>query len=150
MTKIDLGKAIAILANIGVIAGIVFLGVELRQNNDLSRAEARAARVTLSQGAMLPLIQNSNLAQALGSRLGDDGDIDTLLLTFYYQYILVGWEYSFFEVELGALDESALPVNGWRGLFALLPGLRAHYEANRGTLRPQFVEFMDSEVLRAQ
>jgi hypothetical protein len=33
MKKIDLGQAIQI-ANVGVIAGIVFLGVEIHQNNE--------------------------------------------------------------------------------------------------------------------
>lgn len=32
MKKIDLGQTITILANVGVIAGIVFLGIELNQN----------------------------------------------------------------------------------------------------------------------
>jgi hypothetical protein len=32
--KIGLGQTISVLANIGVIAGIVFLGIELQQNND--------------------------------------------------------------------------------------------------------------------
>jgi hypothetical protein len=32
-----------VLANLGVIAGIVFLGYELRQNNDLLGIEQRAA-----------------------------------------------------------------------------------------------------------
>jgi hypothetical protein len=31
MTKINVGQAIQILANLGVIAGIVFLGIELQQ-----------------------------------------------------------------------------------------------------------------------
>ena len=44
MKKIDLGRTIGILANLGVIAGIIFLGVELRQNNELMEAEARRAR----------------------------------------------------------------------------------------------------------
>ncbi len=35
MNKINLGQTITILANLGVIAGIVFLGLELRQNNEL-------------------------------------------------------------------------------------------------------------------
>ena len=42
MKKIDLGQAITILANAGVIAGIVFLAVELRQNT-------QAIRLTASQ-----------------------------------------------------------------------------------------------------
>jgi hypothetical protein len=41
MKKIDLGQTISILANLGVIAGIVFLGVELQQNNELLRIETR-------------------------------------------------------------------------------------------------------------
>jgi len=32
MKKIDLGQSIAILANIGVIAGIIIVAYELRQN----------------------------------------------------------------------------------------------------------------------
>jgi len=35
LKKIDLGQAIGILANAGVIAGIVFLDMELRQNYEL-------------------------------------------------------------------------------------------------------------------
>ena len=40
MKKIDLGQTVGILANIGVIAGIIFLGVELQQNNRLMSSEA--------------------------------------------------------------------------------------------------------------
>jgi hypothetical protein len=38
--KIDPGQMITILANIGVIAGIVFLGFELRQNTLAQRSAA--------------------------------------------------------------------------------------------------------------
>ncbi len=41
MKKIDLGQTITILANVGVVAGIVFLAVELRQNNEFMAADAR-------------------------------------------------------------------------------------------------------------
>ena len=41
MKKPNPGQMIQIVANIGVIAGIVFLGFELRQNNQFLGAEAR-------------------------------------------------------------------------------------------------------------
>ena len=41
MKKIDLGQTITILANVGVIAGIVFLAFELRQNNTFLAEQAR-------------------------------------------------------------------------------------------------------------
>ncbi len=44
MKRIDLGQTITILANVGVIAGIIFLAVELRQNNELMEAAARDAQ----------------------------------------------------------------------------------------------------------
>ena len=42
MKKIDLGQTITILANVGVIAGIVFLAVELQQNNEMIRGQTRS------------------------------------------------------------------------------------------------------------
>jgi len=40
MRKIDFSQAISLLANIGVIAGIVFLGVEIRQNTRSKEASS--------------------------------------------------------------------------------------------------------------
>ena len=41
MKRIDLGQTLNTLANVGVIAGIVFLAVELDQNNEFLELEAR-------------------------------------------------------------------------------------------------------------
>jgi len=41
MKKIDLGQSLTILANLGVIAGIVFLGYELQQNQVIVQAQIR-------------------------------------------------------------------------------------------------------------
>jgi hypothetical protein len=43
MTKINLGEVVTIIANIGVIAGLVFLAYEIRQNTAQMRAEAAYA-----------------------------------------------------------------------------------------------------------
>jgi len=47
--KIDLGQTISVLANVGVIAGIVFLGYELRQNNSLLASQARSNHADFAQ-----------------------------------------------------------------------------------------------------
>jgi hypothetical protein len=41
LKKIDLGQTIMILANVGEIAGIVFLAFELQQNNEALDLQAR-------------------------------------------------------------------------------------------------------------
>jgi hypothetical protein len=40
MKKIDLGQTITILANIGVIGGLIFVGLQLRQDRDIAESEA--------------------------------------------------------------------------------------------------------------
>jgi hypothetical protein len=41
MKKVDIGQVIAVTANMGVIAGIVFLALELQQNNRFLSAQAQ-------------------------------------------------------------------------------------------------------------
>jgi hypothetical protein len=65
MKSFDLGKFVQTLANVGVIAGIVFLGFELRQNNELMEAEARFNRVTVSREAYNILSTNGELAEII-------------------------------------------------------------------------------------
>ena len=43
MTKLDLSEVITIIANCGVIAGLVFVALEVRQNTTQMRAEAAFA-----------------------------------------------------------------------------------------------------------
>ena len=40
MKKIELGQALSIIANVGVIAGIVFLGMEIRQSTAVAQASS--------------------------------------------------------------------------------------------------------------
>jgi len=51
LKKIELGQAITILANLGVIGGILLLAYELRQNNNLMASEARFNRMSMAVNA---------------------------------------------------------------------------------------------------
>jgi hypothetical protein len=65
MKKIDLGQTIAILANVGVIAGIAFLAFELRQNTQA--VELASAQTYLTGGSELDLriATDTDLARTL-------------------------------------------------------------------------------------
>ncbi len=62
MKKIDLGQGLGILANLGVIAGILLLFLEIRQNNDLIAEEAQRARTESLREAYSLLADNGELA----------------------------------------------------------------------------------------
>ncbi len=85
MKKIDLGQTIGILANVGVIAGIVFLGFELRQNNQFLGAEARYNLLQNRQAVHLMVIQDDNVAGLLVKAAGAEEltTIETEQLVWY-------------------------------------------------------------------
>jgi len=63
LKKLDLGQTISILANLGVIAGILFLGIELRQNNTLMESQARFNRLSVITEGYGPWAENGELAE---------------------------------------------------------------------------------------
>ena len=65
MKSFDIGQFVQTLAIVGVIAGIVFLAFELRQNNELMEAEARFNRVTVSTEAYNITSTNGELAEIM-------------------------------------------------------------------------------------
>ena len=66
MKKIDLGQTITILANVGVIAGIVFLGIELQQNNELLVVQAEMAMSDVRANTILAdVVQEPELIELM-------------------------------------------------------------------------------------
>ena len=68
MKKIDVGQTIAILANVGVIAGIIFLAIEIGQNqaaldeqNTLTRLSGRDATLEYFSGFRKLLLEHPEL-----------------------------------------------------------------------------------------
>jgi len=55
MKKIDLGQTLSILANVGVIAGIVILVIEIRDSNNLARVTNQIAVSSLARDWYLEL-----------------------------------------------------------------------------------------------
>jgi len=144
MKKLDLGQALGILANLGVITGIVFLGIELRQNNELQQAQARVARTDSRQSAFRLLIENPDLRAAL------EGEEDNQLIRSCYHFVFTGWQYSFGEYEAGMIDEEDLDPSGMGQWLHGLPGMLSFWERIKGTYRQSFVHWMDENVVSQQ
>ena len=51
MKNLDVGQTITILANVGVIAGIILLAVEIDQNNQALGTQARLERESVLRDA---------------------------------------------------------------------------------------------------
>ena len=65
MNTESLNRWLTLAANLGVIAGIVFLAIELRQNNDLLAADARFNRLQLSWNGWQSLAEHGDLTDLI-------------------------------------------------------------------------------------
>lgn len=149
MKKIDLGQAISIFANVGVIAGIVFLGIELRQNNELSRAEAQRARAAIVSENFRSVTENPEIASVL---LRDSqGDSLTDLELFQARSF---WLSTLTTAELIYAQSipSELPrtVQRLRRFSSTYPEYRKVWSEREGEFDEAFVAWMNENVINSR
>ena len=153
MKKIDLGQTTSILANLGVIAGIVFLAVQLRQNNDLLAAQARRDQLEARTATGLVELSQVDIAQI--NYKAASGQPLTAEERYYFRNFAANrfmhWEWQYWEYRAGTLSEQDLPVDGWALLLGESPELREVwkiYRENSGARSPEFIQFIETAVLR--
>ena len=148
MKKIEIGQAIQIVANLGVLAGIVFLAYELRQNTLATQLSAANSFAVIFGEPEMLIIENPEFAAVL--RKGREGEeltpTEDLRLTVFYRRVLRGWQIAHYQYLTHALDE-----NLWSGTRDSLArtvaedeGLRSYWRANTFTFAPAFNELIET------
>jgi hypothetical protein len=109
----NLEKAVGVLANIGVIAGIIFLAVELQQNNRLLRNEAIGSVLETRMVRQELRLNNPGLNELIAkNRRGEAlSDADRMNLNSWYVRALLGWERDYFLFREGILSEAMFRGN---------------------------------------
>ncbi len=149
MKKIDLGQTITILANIGVIAGIIFLAFELRQNNELLVAQTTYSQFAIDREQRMAIIQTDGLLEAMVKVQSNSplSETEDLRLQFLYNDMVDAWRWQYREVQAGRLPNDFIDVDAWRSTLDRLPGVRGAFEDDRLVLDPEFVRFVDENVV---
>ena len=104
----DLGQGITILANLGVIAGIAFLGLELRQNNSLLEAEAGHNLLQNRLATRNQILENTEIAELLVKLASGDCTVAVDMVPAQLTARSVGDLESFVSGRLGDQTETAL------------------------------------------
>ena len=150
MKKIDLGQMITILANVGVIAGIVFLAIELRQNNELLAAQASFAQFSVERDRRTRMIENAGgiadilMAERNGGVLSA---VDDFRLRMISSDQLASFQWQFREYRAGRLPGNFIDLATWRTLMRLNPRLVELFERTKGDYDPEFVQFVEQTVI---
>ena len=116
MKKIDLNKTVAILANVGVIAGIVFLAIEIQQNTRSLEVNAYQELMNsiIATNALLIEYPEANTALGVNPELVS---IEESIRINYFWVVTRQGDLAFYQYEQGMLSMSRMrssmgPLNG--------------------------------------
>jgi len=149
MTQLD--RWLTLLANIGVIAGIVFLGIEIRQNSDMIRAQTRGD-ITEKQLTLFEWFAASpeNIrVRTAGDRLALEPDSPEAA---QYGWMVAGnfrlWENEWYQYQQGLFetDEFEPRIAIWRTMINEMPGMRLYWSYQSSAYSPEFRELIDSLI----
>ena len=146
MNTDNINKWLALIANFGVIAGIVFLAIELRQNNDNLEAQSR---FTLKENRAVmnrQIAHDPNFAAILvKARSNSDLTVVELMqLDSWFRSNLTNWEWDHEEYLRGRLE---LELESYRSFFQAFPQMKNSWNSSRTSYNEEFQNFMDKEII---
>ncbi len=144
-----LGEIIAALA---VIASLVYIGNELRQNTEALQAQSRYNLISLRTGNIDVQLENWELLDALQKHVdGEELSVaEQIAVKLQAMKLLETWQWQHDEFQAGTLPREQVPVENWRTLYhdKFFPNAVSEiWEARKGVFNPEFVQFMEENVI---
>ena len=149
MKKLDVGQTVTILANVGVIAGIVFLAIELRQNNELLGVQIRSGILDRQTGAPDLILQTPELWPLLDKEEDSLAHPERQALLMLGTRILHTYGAAFEETVNMSRDEPALRQRlraAWRDPWQHR-SVSIAWEGYKDRADPDFVAWMDQNIV---
>ena len=151
MKKVDLAQAIALLANVGVIAGIIFLGYELHQNNEQLAADSR---FNYYQTRVNFFRENATDEEFAEVWFRARTDLESLTpfergrVDGYTRAVFTAWEYELAEFQRGLLSAEEFNVPSKRQFYRLQRSVfDIVWPSYRMTAPENFVRYMEEKVI---
>jgi hypothetical protein len=142
---------LTLIANVAVVGGIVFLAIEISQNNELLRSESRVSLVANDVASLSANFQNADVFAKIVSE-GEMTAEDQLRLSFMFALDLRNREFEYFQYVNGLLDEQTwlayrhvLLINHATGL-----GRKWWDEVGRGIVDLDFAKLVDELLVDAK
>ncbi len=141
-----LTRWLTLTANFAVVAGIVFLAVELQQNNELLEAQGRATftanRIENVERTLAP----ESIAVIVKAKRGEAlTDEESYRFERLKHGMFISWESNFREYKAGFAEN--MPVVAMGRAFSNWDGLQESWESLKPGYGAEFVRFVDEEVI---
>lgn len=150
MNSSKINEWLTLIANVAVVGGIVFLAIEISQNNELLRSESRQALVANDVTSLTANLENADVFAKFVAE-EDLSAEDQLRISFMYSLDLRNREFEYIQHANGLLDEKSwlayrhvLIINHSTGL-----GRVWWNEIGRAIVDPGFAEMVDELLVDA-
>ena len=143
-----------VIAVLGVIGSLIFVAFEIRQNNELLAAEARANRHEhRSQNRNRQFLENPHLVEIfLKSNNGQQlTDIEQYTIERFLDQILFDFQFVYVEYQRGQFDEKDLNISSMKSGFYRAPGMPQYWKGHAEEyLRTDFVQWMNENIVESE
>ena len=144
-----LNQWLTLVANLGVIAGIVFLAVELRQNNEMMRAQTRSQLAEEVTELFTANMNDQPYAEILmrGNKGEELSEIEQYQYARHRSAWLWYWNNVAYQYQMGLYDENEFTrqISVIRGDIDKRPGMKTHWCDNRARTSPALVKAIEAE-----
>jgi hypothetical protein len=141
-----LGAIAELLGAIAVFSTLAYLAVQIRQSNIVAREQAHYHMLQNQIGYFDNLANDINFLKTV---YGSDLNADQIAGRQHEAHvisILFKWNWEYMRAKDGVYDEQTLPIQGWRTHYYPM-GINRHWEQIKKWHNPEFVKFMDKEII---
>ena len=149
-----INEGVSLIANIGVIASIVFLGLEMQQNTSMMQSQTRNSIVENQLTFYESIIDNYDFAR-IESEFRADPDIDPyptgsperFQYALYVASQLRMWENEFYQYQIGLFDsdEFEARTNLWANQISI-PAKLATWRGQERSFAPDFRSYLNGMI----
>jgi hypothetical protein len=147
MRKVDLGQVVGTVANVAVVAGIIFLGIEIRQTGMAVQDNSHLSSIEFSRDVRQQLFDPGFAAvyeQALANYDGLSPLEKRQFAVFVHSHINL-WEYAFHANSRGTMPEANWILwDNWMRTEIVKPGWREVWSERRSRQDDDFAQHVDT------
>jgi hypothetical protein len=155
MLTLDQWAAIAeVIGAVGVIASLVYLAIQIRQNTDMVAANTFQAISSTSSNLVTNMFQTPELIDALLRVVNEPEEMsqrEFLVLDLYFRALTRNFENYYYQHQKGFLDDEI-----WTGYVKALMEIlhldvgKEYWGRNKHLFGKSYVEFIDHQLLEGQ
>ena len=141
-----LNEGVSLIANIGVIGSIVFLGLEMRQNTEMMQSQTRNSIVENQLSVYEKMIENPELFDIADKRSAnlDVADAERQQLHVFILSQLRIWENEFYQYQIGLYAAEEFEARKiWWGRIMRRPVNLQTWRVEQETFYPDFRIYMN-------